>query len=185
MWFLIINCLPLKRGLESTQLSIKSQGVTTRIFNNIAKEAILESEVIQRTDKKTQKQIKAWIEAGVIDKGTFKPTTKGTPQGGVISPLLANIAFMGLETMLNEWVCTWKGSKKNNLKSLNTIIYADNFIILHKDKKVIEEAKIKVANWCKTKMGVELNLDKTRISHTSSGFDFLGFNISSTLLDLT
>ena len=146
-------------------------------FDNIAPKAILESEVIQRTDKKTYEQIKAWIEAGVIDKGTFKPTDKGTPQGGVISPLLANIAFMGMETMLNEWVCTWKGTKANNLRSLTTVIYADDFVILHKDREVVEEAKIKIADWCKTKMGVELNMEKTHISHTSSGFDFLGFNI--------
>ncbi|HIE02161.1 MAG TPA: group II intron reverse transcriptase/maturase [Thiotrichaceae bacterium] len=153
------------------------EGDLTAFFDNIKPEAILESEVIQRTDKNTQKQIQAWIEAGVIDKEVFCKTNKGTPQGGVISPLLANIAFMGMETMLYEWADAWKGSKRDNRSSLTVSIYADDFVVLHKDKEVIEEAKVRIAQWCKKKMGVELNESKTRISHTSTGFDFLGFNI--------
>ena len=153
------------------------EGDLTAFFDNIKPEAILGSEVIQRTDKETQKQIQAWIEAGAIDKNVFCKTSKGTPQGGVISPLLANIAFMGMETMLYEWVDTWKGRKGNNRQSLTISIYADDFVILHKDKEVIEEAKERIAKWCMEKMGVELNESKTHISHTSTGFDFLGFNI--------
>ncbi|HEW98598.1 MAG: group II intron reverse transcriptase/maturase [Candidatus Parabeggiatoa sp. nov. 3] len=153
------------------------EGDLTAFFDNIKPEAILESEVIKRTDKETQKQIQAWIKAGAIDKGTFNKTEKGTPQGSVISPLLANIAFMGLETMLNEWAKTWPGKKRNNVDSLNIIVYADDFVVLHKDEEIIKEAKGKIAQWCKRKMGVELNEAKTHISHTSTGFDFLGFNI--------
>jgi len=155
------------------------EGDLTAFFDNIKPEAILESEVIQRTDKETQKQIQAWIEAGAIDKEVFCKTSKGTPQGGVISPLLANIAFMGMETMLYEWTDTWKGKKKNNRDNLTVSIYADDFVILHKDKEVIEEAKSRIAKWCMGKMGVELNESKTHISHTSTGFDFLGFNIKN------
>ena len=153
------------------------EGDLTAFFDNIKPEAILGSEVIQRTDKETQKQIQAWIEAGAIDKEVFCKTSKGTPQGGVISPLLANIAFMGMETMLYEWVDTWKGCSRDNRKSLTISIYADDFVILHKDKAVIEEAKVRIAQWCVEKMGVELNESKTHISHTPTGFDFLGFNI--------
>ncbi len=153
------------------------EGDLTGFFENIEAKAILESKVIQGLDDKTKKQIKAWIEAGVVDKGTFKPTDKGTPQGGGISPLLANIAFMGLETMLEEWVKTWKGTKVKNLSSLTTIVYADDFVVRHKDEKVIEEALERIAVWCKENIGVELNSEKTRITHTSKGFDFLGFNI--------
>jgi len=61
------------------------EGDLTGFFDNIKAEAILESQVIQRLDQKTKRQIKAWIEAGVVDKSTFKPTDRGTPQGGVIS----------------------------------------------------------------------------------------------------
>jgi RNA-directed DNA polymerase len=153
------------------------EGDLNGFFDNIIAGAILESKVIQRLDKKTKEQIKAWIEAGVIDKSTFKPTDKGTPQGGVISPLLANIAFMGMETMLNEWAETWPGNKKDNMSSLTTVVYADDFIILHEDKEVIVEAKERITKWCKENIGVELNKEKTHITHTSEGFDFLGFNI--------
>jgi RNA-directed DNA polymerase len=153
------------------------EGDLNGFFDNIIANAILESKVIQRLDEKTKKQIKAWIEAGVIDKSAFKPTDKGTPQGGVISPLLANIAFMGMETMLNEWVETWSGNKRDNMSTLTTVVYADDFIILHEDKEVIIEAKERITKWCKENISVELNKEKTHITHTSEGFDFLGFNI--------
>jgi len=148
------------------------EGDLNGFFDNIIAKAILESKVMQRLDKKTKEQIRAWIEAGVVDKSTFKPTEKGTPQGGVISPLLANIAFMGMETMLNEWAKT--SGKKG---SLTTVVYADDFIILHEDKEVIIEAKERITKWCKENIGVELNEEKTHITHTGKGFDFLGFNI--------
>jgi RNA-directed DNA polymerase len=153
------------------------EGDLTGFFDNIKAKAILESLVIQRLDDKTKRQIKAWIEAGVVSMSTFEPTDKGTPQGGVISPLLANIAFMGLETMLKKWAKTWKGNREKNVKSLTTVVYADDFVVLHKDKEVIEEAKERIALWCRENIGVELNLEKTRTKHTSEGFDFLGFNI--------
>jgi len=163
-------------GIKSKQKYVL-EGDLTAFFDNIKPETILGSNVIQRTDKETQRQIQAWIEAGAIDKDVFCKTEKGTPQGGVISPLMANIAFMGMETMLYKWVDTWKGSKRNNRQSLTISIYADDFVILHQNKEVIEEAKRRVAKWCKEKMGVELNEEKTRISHTSTGFNFLDFNI--------
>jgi RNA-directed DNA polymerase len=153
------------------------EGDLTGFFDNIKADAILGSPVIIRLDDKTKRQIKAWIESGVIDKSTFSPTDKGTPQGGVISPLLANIAFRGMETMLNEWVETWPGAKKGNLTSLTTVVYADDFVILHDNEEIIAEAKERIALWCKENIGVELNSEKTRITHTSEGFDFLGFNV--------
>ncbi|MEK8020470.1 MAG: group II intron reverse transcriptase/maturase [Candidatus Parabeggiatoa sp.] len=164
------------KGISQKQKYVL-EGDLTAFFDNIRPEAILESEVIQRTDKDTQKQIQAWIEAGAIDKEVFCKTSKGTPQGGVISPLLANVAFMGMETMLNEWADTWKGKKRANRNSLIVSIYADDFVVLHENEEVIKEAKMRIAKWCMEKMGVELNESKTRISHTSTGFDFLGFNI--------
>ena len=84
---------------------------------------------------------------------------------------------MGLETMLAHWVKTWPGNANVNLTSLTTVVYADDFVILHEDKKVIAEAKERIAVWCKENIGVELNLEKTRITHTSEGCEFLGFNI--------
>jgi RNA-directed DNA polymerase len=74
-------------------------------------------EKLKGCPRNLKKQIKAWLKAGyLVGKENF-PSEEGTPQGGVISPLLANIALHGMETVLNEWVITWKGQKKNNLQS--------------------------------------------------------------------
>ncbi|WP_319418849.1 group II intron reverse transcriptase/maturase [Pleurocapsa sp. FMAR1] len=143
---------------------------------------------------KVRQQVKAWLESGVIDNKTFLETEEGTPQGGVISPLLANIALHGLEEHLNEFAKTIDMKKpdgrhqqgwQDKVKSLNFIRYADDFVLMHKDKKVILEGKAIVEKWL-SKIGLELKPSKTRIAHTllpeesedgKAGFNFLGFHI--------
>jgi RNA-directed DNA polymerase len=129
------------------------------------------------------RQIRAWLKSGVLDKGDWFPTEEGTPQGGVISPLLANIALHGLEKFIKKWTETWKGTKRDNRNSISLIRYADDFVVLHKDKSVIQQAKGLIANWLHG-LGLELKESKTRICHTlnstngeKAGFDFLGWNI--------
>ena len=119
------------------------------------------------------------METGTEDK--VFPTDEGTPQGGVISPLLANIALHGLENQIMEWVKTWKGIKAKNLHATSIIRYADDFVFIHKDKAKVEEAKIIISKLLKP-IGLELKPSKTRIIHTTEGFDFLGFNIRHYLL---
>lgn len=123
--------------------------------------------------------IRAWLTAGVLDGQTLFPTEAGTPQGGVLSPLLANIALHGLETHITAAYPTeqcgiaWKPQ---------VIRYADDFVALHPDKEVISEIRERVNAWL-AKMGLELKPSKTRITHTlnaadgTPGFDFLGFTI--------
>ena len=129
-----------------------------------------------------RREIKAWLKSGVLDENILLPTNEGTPQGGVISPLLANIALHGMEEEIKAFARTWKGTKANNEKSISLIRYADDFVILHKDIKVIHECKEIIENWLKP-LDLELKPSKTRISHTlnehegNTGFDFLGFNI--------
>ncbi|MHC5833551.1 MAG: reverse transcriptase/maturase family protein, partial [Nostoc sp.] len=86
-------------------------------------------------------QIKAWLKSGVIDKGAFTATSEGTPQGGVISPLLANIALHGLENRINQYAETLPGGKQDNLTNLNLIRYADDFVVLHKYKAVVQRCR--------------------------------------------
>ncbi|AFZ49085.1 group II intron reverse transcriptase/maturase [Dactylococcopsis salina] len=129
------------------------------------------------------RQIRAWLKSGVLDRGDWMPTEEGTPQGGVISPLLANIALHGLEEYIKQWAETWKGGKRDNRWSISLIRYADDFVVLHKDKSVIQQARKLIEQWLHG-LGLELSESKTRICHTlydteetKAGFDFLGWNV--------
>ncbi len=137
-----------------------------------------------------RKQIRAWLKAGYMDKNELFSSNEGTPQGGIISPLLANIALHGMETALMDFAKTWKGDKEKNVKSLSFIRYADDFVVIHKSLNVIMECKNILMEWLND-MGLELKPSKTRICHTLNdpilntktgklihkGFDFLGFHI--------
>lgn len=142
---------------------------------------------------KVRQQIKAWLKSGVIDKGVFAQTSQGTPQGGCISPLLANIALHGLETMLNNFAKTlnMRNSKGNQIswqkkvQSLTFVRYADDFVVFHRNLEVIQRCKELISEWLEG-IGLELKPSKTRIAHTLdkqasedglAGFDFLGYHI--------
>ncbi len=134
------------------------------------------------TYPKLRRQIKAWLKSGVMDGKTLFPTKEGTPQGGVISPLLANIALHGMEETIKQFARTLKGNKSKNEQSLTLIRYADDFVILHEEEKVIKDCQNVISKWL-AEIGLELKPSKTKISHTLNnydgniGFDFLGFNI--------
>ncbi|MBC6475140.1 MAG: group II intron reverse transcriptase/maturase [Hormoscilla sp. GM102CHS1] len=122
-----------------------------------------------------RRQIRAWLRAGVMDQGTWQITETGTPQGGVISPLLANIALHGLEKEVMSLART-----KREKEKLTIVRYADDFVIMHDDRSMIERAQGVVEQWLMG-IGLRLKAEKTKISHTlegeDPGFDFLGFNI--------
>jgi len=86
-------------------------------------------------------QVKAWLKSGVIDDKQLFSTEEGTPQGGVVSPLLANIALHGMEIEIKKFARTWKGAKKGNEQSVGIIRYADDFVILHKDLNIVLKSK--------------------------------------------
>ncbi|WP_034936597.1 group II intron reverse transcriptase/maturase [Gloeocapsa sp. PCC 73106] len=129
-----------------------------------------------------RRQLKAWLKSGVIDEKSWYPTNEGTPQGGVVSPLLANIALHGMETEVKKYARTLKGNKRDNESSVSLIRYADDFVIIHKSLEVVLKCKEIIENWLKN-IGLELKPSKTKISHTliecegNIGFDFLGFTI--------
>jgi RNA-directed DNA polymerase len=117
--------------------------------------------------------IRAWLKAGVLDNGQWLFPEAGTPQGGVLSPLLANIALHGFETFV---------SRNGRKHRVVVIRYADDFIILCDDWTTLLEAKNRAEEWL-SKMGLRLKAEKTHITHTLNehegrvGFDFLGFNV--------
>ena len=162
----------------------------SKCFDKIDHAALLEK---LGYNGKVRQQIKAWLKSGVIDNKTFLETEEGTPQGGVVSPLLANIALHGLENHLNEFAKTIDMKKSNGCQagwqtkvtSLNFVRYADDFVLMHRDKKVILDGKKVIEKWL-SEIGLELKPSKTRIAHTllpeesedgKAGFDFLGFHI--------
>jgi RNA-directed DNA polymerase len=134
-----------------------------------------------------RKQIKSWLKSGVLDQGEIFPTTEGTPQGGVISPLLANIALHGMEERVKQYAETLRKeysgiSKKDRRATLSLIRYADDFVIIHKDIEVVTTCQKIIAEWLGD-MGLKLKPSKTKLTHTLNeyngnvGFEFLGFHI--------
>jgi RNA-directed DNA polymerase len=128
------------------------------------------------------RQIKVWLKAGYcVDKKLF-PTDDGTPQGGVISPLLANIALHGRSERVKQFAETLKGAKSKNREALSLIRYADDFVIIHEDLNVVKKCQEIIANWL-SDMGLELKPSKTKLTHTLNeiegnvGFEFLGFHV--------
>ena len=123
--------------------------------------------------------VKGWLRAGVLDGTAFAPTTSGTPQGGVISPLLANIALHGLEAVART---SHRMQEKGHTQRPVLIRYADDFVILCRSREGAEAAQAAVGQHL-AGMGLRLHAEKTRIVHTqraegnAPGFDFLGFNV--------
>ncbi len=137
-------------------------------FDKISHSAVLTK---LQTYPVMRRAVRAWLKAGVMDGEEIFPTTEGSPQGGVISPLIANIALHGLETAVAEVHPKAK-----------VIRYADDLVVLHPELEVIKAAKQTVSQWLDS-MGLELKPSKTQITHTLNhhegnvGFDFLGFHI--------
>jgi RNA-directed DNA polymerase len=151
----------------------------SKCFDRINHEAVLEK---METFPGLRKQVKAWLKAGYVEFGEEHETERGRPQGGVISPLLANIALHGMENVINNVADSLRGKKRENRAALSLIRYADDFVILHSEKEVVERCKEEIMNFL-AKLGLELSEAKTSIVHTlvneneKAGFDFLGFNI--------
>jgi RNA-directed DNA polymerase len=120
-----------------------------------------------------KEQIRGWLKAGVVDRGRYAPTEEGTPQGGVISPLLLNIALQGMEEAAGVQY-TKDGYTRRDSPTMVT--YADDFVALCHSREQAETVRDRLSTWLNPK-GLSINPDKTRIVHLEDGFDFLSFNI--------
>ena len=159
-------------------------------FDNIEHEPLLKK---LNTTATIKKLIKSWSKAGALEGSVFHATERGTPQGSIISPLLANVALHGLEQDTKEALAdelfqyekvrTGKASHRKAQQALSIIFYADDFVVLHRSKDIVLKAKAFIEEWLKN-VGLELKDSKTRITHTletlgedKAGFDFLGFTV--------
>jgi RNA-directed DNA polymerase len=113
--------------------------------------------------------LKRWLGAGYIEDATFHPTHEGTPQGGIISPVIANLALDGLERVAKE--------AAPPRSKVNVIRYADDFIITACSKELLEEKIRPAVTSFLAERGLRLSATKTKISRIEDGFDFLGANV--------
>jgi RNA-directed DNA polymerase len=122
--------------------------------------------------------IRGWLKAGVFEAGKgFAPTTEGTPQGGVISPCLLNVALHGLEEAAGvRYKTSGIHAGETAAGSPVAIRYADDMVVLCHSQEQAEQVKARLAEWLAPR-GLAFNEDKTKIVHLSEGFDFLGFNV--------
>lgn len=142
-------------------------------FDNIGHEPLMQS----ISGFPAKGLVKQWLKSGYVEEGIKHETDSGTPQGGIISPLLANIALHGMEECLNiryKYHKTDGWQKKTGPYAI--VRYADDFVVLADSRENAEIARSKLEEWLKVR-GLEFSTEKTRIVNVSEGFDFLSFNI--------
>ena len=122
-------------------------------------------------DKKILKQ---WLNAGYIDKKNWFPTEKGTPQGGIISPTIANMVLDGLEQEIADHS---RPVAYLNPYKVHFVRYADDFIVTCNKRDYLEQEIIPLISKFLAQRGLELSQEKSKLTHINDGFDFLGFNI--------
>lgn len=139
-----------------------------KCFDTIARQPLLNK---LNASPFVTRQIRAWLRAGVMDNFQYSETPEGVPQGGSLSPLLANVALHGMEKYIARYC-----------KGARVIRYADDLVVIHPERQVIEHAQQLLSKWLQ-KMGLAFKPSKTRICHTlysvdgQVGFDFLGFSV--------
>jgi group II intron reverse transcriptase/maturase len=134
-------------------------------FDNIPHRLIVDAVAEEVADGNILRLIEKFLAAGVMDNGVFKPTTIGTPQGGVVSPLLANIVLTKLDWRLEE-------------KGYRFVRYADDFVVVC-EKRQQATAALAVVEEVMTELGLSLSPEKTKIASYGKGYEFLGFRLSS------
>lgn len=122
--------------------------------------------------------LRKWLKAGFMSKGMFFSTTEGTPQGGLISPVLANLALDGLEKELKSlYPITHKRADRGKAPKIHFIRYADDFIVTARTQEMLEEKILPTIQIFLKERGLSLSLEKTKTTPVHQGFDFLGSNI--------
>jgi len=138
-------------------------------FDNIDHEFLLRA-IGQAPGRELLRQ---WLKAGIMEDGVFHETPLGTPQGGVISPLLLNIALHGMEAALGV-----KRNNKGEIRGPRAVVrYADDLVVFCESKADAVYVKDKILPEWLAERGLTLSEEKTRIAHLTEGFDFLGFAI--------
>ena len=122
--------------------------------------------------------LRKWLKAGYMEKSVWHEAKDGTPQGGIISPVLANMTLDGLERILREkYPNSGTGAEKGRKSKVHLVRYADDFVITGSSKELLEEEVKPLVIGFLQERGLALSQEKTKITHIADGFDFLGQNI--------
>jgi len=140
------------------------EGDIKACFDRISHRWLLESIPMDK------RMLRAWLEAGYWEKGRLFPTAEGTPQGGIISPLLANLTLDGMEQAIRSRI-------KVRRDQVNFIRYADDFVVTARKRETLEQIVKPVVTAFLAERGLELSEQKTVITHIDQGFNFLGQNV--------
>jgi len=138
-------------------------------FDNFSHEWMLKNIPMDKTI------LRRWLQAGFIDEGTLFATQAGTPQGGIISPVIANMALDGLEAAVHASVGPTKRARERS--KINVVRYADDFVVTGISKEILEHSVLPAVRQFMAIRGLELSEEKTKITHIAEGFDFLGQNV--------
>jgi len=158
----IERVLELHRQGDRVVLDADIQG----FFDTIPHSILMQAVAAEIADGNILRLVQKFLNAGVMEDGVFSPTNVGTPQGGVISPLLANIVLNRLDWELDR--CGYRFAR-----------YADDFVVVCRDKPTAQEALHVVRRVLETELGLQLSPEKTQIVTYGKGYDFLGFRLSS------
>lgn len=167
-----------------------TQDAIERVFNLLAQKAsaswILEGDIkgcfdnfghgwLESHIPMDKQVLSGWLKAGYVESGKLFPTEAGTPQGGIASPTIANFALDGLETVLAERFGQTKYTF--NRYRVRLVRYADDFIITGNSKELLEKEVKPCVEVFLAERGLQLSQEKTKLTHISEGFDFLGQNV--------
>ena len=144
------------------------EGDIKSCFDRISHQWLLDNIPMEKT------MLHKWLKAGYMEEHRYYPTKKGVPQGGIISPVIANMALDGLEKSLRERVPKRIDGQKTKV---NLVRFADDFIITGCSKIFLEENVRPLVEQFLQERGLELSAEKTTITHIQDGFDFLGQNL--------
>jgi RNA-directed DNA polymerase len=159
----IDQCFKILR--QKTSASWIYEGDIAGFFDNIA------FSWIEANIPMDKRLLSKWLRSGYMEEATFHPTTAGVPQGGLISPVIGNMTLDGLEQVVRG-----KSERFRRQHNINFVRYADDFIITANNREVLEQLTPRIEAFL-DKRGVSLSKEKTKITHISEGFDFLGQNL--------
>jgi RNA-directed DNA polymerase len=162
------------------------EGDVKACFDEISHQAILRCVREKVMDNKFLNLVHQLLKAGVMIDGALHPTTKGVPQGGIVSPLLSNVVLNKLDWFLHSKGFQDNAARRRSAQGLPNVRfarYADDWCVFltRSDKRHAEQLKDQIRDFLWKECGLQLSAEKTRITHVRDGYDFLGFHLEASV----